>query len=174
MALDDVLQHRRIEGKPFTKAIQPKRGYHVGGFRIFTLPLVHDVPSVGFIIEHPEMGKMVFVTDTMMLEYRLPDDINHYLLECNYSDAILSENLMNGTIDRIRADRTKTSHMEIETTKGILRANDLSQVQNIVLIHLSAQNSDANLFCREIYQLTHKSVTAARNGSKIELNKIPY
>ncbi|EKC78421.1 hypothetical protein LEA_03506, partial [human gut metagenome] len=40
-------------------------------FKVFVLPVVHDVPCVGFVIEHQEMGRLLFITDTMMLEYRL-------------------------------------------------------------------------------------------------------
>lgn len=174
LALQDVLQSKGIADKPFTKAIVPDKGYIVGGFRILTFPLVHDVPSVGFIIEHPEMGKAVFITDTMMMAYRLPNDINHYLIECNYSDKILEENILNGVVASPRANRTRTSHMEIETAKGILTTNDLSNTQNIILIHLSEQNSDAEIFRKELNDITHKQVYVARKGLNIELNKTPY
>ena len=41
---------------------------------------------------------------------------------------------------------------------------------NIVLIHLSDSNSDANLFKKEIFELTGKKVTVADKGMTIPFN----
>jgi hypothetical protein len=51
--------------------------------------------------------------------------------------------------------------MSLETCKGFLRANDLSRVQEIWLLHLSDANSDAARFKREIQELTGKVVYVA-------------
>ena len=64
--------------------------------------------------------------------------------------------------------------MEIEQTKAILAENDLSQVDNIVLIHLSDGNSDEERFVREVRQLTGKPVYAANAGMTLDLSKQPY
>lgn len=174
MALEDTLRHAGISGRPFTRAIQPLKGYTAGSFRLLTIPLVHDVPSIGFIIDHPEMGRTAFITDTMMLEYRLPDDITHYMLECNYSDAILQENLMRGITSHARAARTRASHMELRTAKGILRANCLSRTRNIILIHLSPDNADPALFRSEIERTAGIPVHIAAKGAVIDISKEPY
>ena len=70
--------------------------------------------------------------------------------------------------------RLLKSHMEIETTKGLLSANDLSQTQNIVLIHLSDGNSNERRFIDEVVRLTGKQVFAANKGLAINLSKVPY
>jgi hypothetical protein len=51
--------------------------------------------------------------------------------------------------------------MNLQTVKGFLQANDLSRVQEIHLLHLSAANSDGVLFKREIQKTTGKPVTIA-------------
>jgi phosphoribosyl 1,2-cyclic phosphodiesterase len=49
----------------------------------------------------------------------------------------------------------------LEQVKEFLKANDLSKVQQIVLIHLSDGNSDEALFKTEIQKLTGKPVYVA-------------
>lgn len=56
----------------------------------------------------------------------------------------------------------------------MLAANDLSQVNNIVLIHLSDSNSDEKQFQKEVSELTRKNVTVASNGIEIQFNKTPF
>ena len=55
----------------------------------------------------------------------------------------------------------------------MLSANDLSKVNNIVLIHLSDSNSNEKQFVKEVYELTGKNVCAAYNGMEIPFNKTP-
>lgn len=172
LALPDVFNHQGINN-PFCKWIEPMHGYKVGGFKILTLPVVHDVPCIGFIIEHVEMGKLVFITDTMMLEYRLPG-LNHIMLEANYADEILQYNIDNGIVPLPMRDRLLHSHMELKTTKEILRTNDLSSVNEVILLHLSGDNSDAGQFQREVQEASGKPVHIAKPGFEINLNEDPY
>ncbi|MCQ2299666.1 MAG: MBL fold metallo-hydrolase [Bacteroidales bacterium] len=155
------------------KVMEPNRGYRVGGFRIFAFPVCHDVPCMGYIIEHDEMGRMLFVTDTMMLEYTFPP-MDHIMIEANYADDILEGNMDSGRVHRGMKGRLMGSHMELETTKGVLRANDLSQCRNIVLIHLSDGNSDEERFVREVRELTGIPTVAARPGLVMDVSKTPY
>jgi hypothetical protein len=48
----------------------------------------------------------------------------------------------------------------------MLSANDLSQVNNIVLIHLSDSNSDENNFQKRSCRINWQNVTVASNGLK--------
>lgn len=172
LALPDVFNHQGINN-PFCKEIEPMHGYKVGGFKILPLPVVHDVPCVGFIIEHEEMGKLLFITDTMMLEYRLPK-LNHIMLEANYADEILQYNIDNGIVPVSMRDRLLHSHMELQTAKEILRANDISSVNEVILLHLSGNNSDAGQFQREVQEASGKPVYIAKSGMEINLDKEPY
>ncbi len=70
--------------------------------------------------------------------------------------------------------RTLDSHMSLEHLRDMLAANDLRKVAQIVLIHLSARNSDPQAFCREIIRQTGKPTTYAHKGLTIELNKTPF
>lgn len=173
LALPSVFKAKGINSLSFRKDIEPMHGYIVGGFKVFAMPVCHDVPCLGFIIEHEDMGRMLFVTDTMMLEYRVPG-LNHILLEANYAEDILDAKIEAGSVPVSMKPRLIHSHMEIETAKGILRANDLSGVNEIVLIHLSNGNSDEKRFIREVQEVSGKPVYAAVAGLELNLSINPY
>lgn len=173
LALEDVFQSQGIANRAFCKSIEPMHGYKVGRFKVFAFPVVHDVPCVGFVIEHEEMGKLLFVTDTMMLEYRVPK-LNHVMLEANYADDILQYNIDNGIVPFAMRDRLLHSHMELETAKDVIRANDMAEVNEVILIHLSGNNSDCGRFKREICEVSGKPTHIATAGMSYDLSKTPF
>ena len=173
LALEDVFKAHGLVGKPFTKNIVPGKGYKVGNFKIFAVLVKHDVPCLGYIISHPAMGKLLFVTDTITLDVCVAG-LNHIMIEANYADDIVDSNIASGAMPEAMRPRLLNSHMEIEQTKAILAENDLSQVDNIILIHLSDGNSDEERFVREVRQLTGKPVYAANAGMTLDLSKQPY
>jgi len=61
--------------------------------------------------------------------------------------------------------------MELETTKAFLKAQDLSRVENVVLIHLSERNSDEGRFVNEIVGLVGKPVVSAKEGVMVDFNR---
>ncbi len=151
--------------------IESGKGYRFGGFKVLPFTACHDVPCVGYLIEHKETGRIMFLTDSCMCEYVFPG-LNHVMIECNYSDEKLIEAINAGRTLPSQRDRLMTSHMELDTCKEFLRANDLSKVSNIILLHLSDNNSDEGRFVKEIERLTGKMVYAARAGLEIELERI--
>lgn len=173
LALEDVFDSFNLKNRVFCKAIQPMHGYIVGGFKVFALPVAHDVPCVGFVIEHNEMGKLLFITDTMLCEYRIAG-LNHIMLEANYSDEILEANINAGIILPSMRERLLESHMEIKTTEHILRTTDLSAVNEVVLLHLSGRNSDAEQFRTRIKRAVGKPVYVASPSMQIDISKSPY
>ena len=140
---------------------------------IRSISLKHDVPSFGYQIDHPDTGRVVFLTDTFFCEYTF-EHVTTWMLEANYADDILDRNIASGHAPSSMRPRLLNSHMELKTTKGILSANDLSNTLNIVLIHLSDGNSDEERFVREIKELTGKQVYAANKGLVIDISQVPY
>jgi len=173
MALRDVLEAKKISELGFTKAIDANKGYAVGGFKILTFPVSHDVPCLGFIISHEEMGNMLFVTDTMSIDFSVPP-MDHILIEANYAEDIAISNVENGHIPAALLPRLHESHMELGTTLQYLRESDMSSCKNIVLIHLSSGNSDEARFVREVSVATGIPTYAAKAGLEVELNKLPF
>jgi phosphoribosyl 1,2-cyclic phosphodiesterase len=149
------------------------KGYKTGNFKIIPFSVEHDVPCLGFLINHPETGNILFATDTYLLEYTFPG-LNHILIEANYFDDRLEDNIVSGRVHPSQRPRLLQTHMELETCKDILRANDLSKVVSIVLLHLSSDNSDEERFVREVREITGKQVFAAKRGLTIDMNINPY
>lgn len=139
-----VIKSKNLKS-PFVRVIEANKGYKAGGFKIIPFNLKHDVPCFGFVIEHNDMGKLLFITDTMMCEYTF-SNINHILVECNYANDILNQNIEQGRVNASMRSRLMQTHMELNTCKGILKANNLNDVITIVLIHLSDGNSNEMQF----------------------------
>lgn len=173
LALKEVFDTHGLAGKPFTIPIAPKKRYRFGNFTVFPVPVKHDVPCVGYIIKHPDMGNLMFITDTVTFDYSVAG-LNTIMIEANYADDIVAENIANGNMPEAMRPRLMNSHMEIEQTKAILQDTDLSSVNNIVLIHLSDGNADEERFVREVRELTGKMVYAADAGMTIDVSKNPY
>lgn len=144
----------------------------IGEFIVTGFENHHNVPCFGFVIKHKEMGNLVFATDTGYIEYKFKD-INHWLIECNYSKEILDKRVEQGFNPSL-ADRIVKDHMSLETCKEFFKANDLSKIRNIVLLHLSDSNSNAEQFKDEIHALTNKPTYIANEGLEIDLSLVPF
>ena len=153
--------------------IHDKKNYEIGEFLVKPFLLEHDVQNFGFLLHNFESGLIAFITDTHYCPYKFKG-LNNILIEANYSEKIVNENLQTGDVNNFIRERVPTSHMEIETTKGFLKANNLTGVNNIILLHLSQTNSDARDFKKQIIQLTGKSVYVAKTGLITELNKTSF
>lgn len=149
---------------------ESNKSFNLGNFKIMPFELFHDVTCHGFLINHPEMGNLLFATDTKQIPYKIPG-LNHIMIECNYKQDIINHNADIGEIPLFHRNRVMHSHLDLDYVKGFLMDNDLRNVHNIVLLHLSGQNSNPDEMKKEIEQLTHKNVFIASKGLKIELNK---
>ncbi|MCC9016965.1 MBL fold metallo-hydrolase [Flavobacterium lipolyticum] len=154
--------------------IEKLRVFRIGGYKIMAFAVQHDVADpVGFLIDHPESGKVLFLTDTNYCKYTFPG-LNNIIIEANFSKEIIDRKFGAGSAKEFLRDRVLRSHFSLENCKDMLAANDLSAVNNIVLIHLSDSNSNEKQFVKEVYELTGKNVTAAVKGLEIEFNKTPF
>lgn len=152
-------------------AIEQNKVYSVGRFRFLAFGTQHDCKEpVGFLIRHPEMGQTLFATDTYFLKHRF-EGLNHVMIECNYDNGIIDKNVDSGDVHPIVRDRVNQSHMSLETCVETLLANDLTEVNDIVLVHLSSHNSDPDMFKSVVEAATGKLVTIARKGVDIPFDK---
>lgn len=147
------------------KPVQPLKGYLLGNFKVIPFELKHDVTCYGYIIDHIEMGRLVFITDTFYSAYKFPE-VRHWLIEANYSDDILNSR------DCAYKNRVYTSHMSIDNTKALLKANDLSKTNTIILCHLSDGNSNEKQFINEIMYEFGVITIAADKNVQINLNSL--
>ena len=96
---------------------------------------------------------MLYFTDTYFIKYRF-SGLTHIMAECNYSMEALRRSVAAGYISPAMAPRLFRSHMSLEHLKDMLNANDLSNLQQIFLLHLSDNNSDEQQIKTEIERLT--------------------
>jgi len=80
---------------------------------------------------------------------------------------LLKANTLAGSLDRSRYSRTAHNHMSLERLLDLLKANDLSKVERITLLHLSDANSDEQEFKLAVERATGIPVdVAAKRGEK--------
>lgn len=149
--------------------IKSEELFKVGNFTIMPFQAKHDAKEpLGFLINHKEIGNLLFITDSYYCEYNF-NKLNHILVECNYSKNLLDGNIENGVIPISLRNRITRSHFELLNVIDFLKSNDLSQVKNLLLIHLSSSNSDADYFIQEIAKSTGLAIEVARKGLEIYL-----
>ncbi|GAB2558364.1 MBL fold metallo-hydrolase [Gracilibacillus alcaliphilus] len=149
------ITHHRI------KPIKALESFEVGTWKIMPFNVEHDVAEpLGFLLANRAGEKLLFATDTYYIRYRFRG-LTHLLIECNYSKAILDQNIIDGVVPKVMRKRLIQSHMSLENLIDFLTANDLSKIQEIHLLHLSDTNSDEALFKRTVQKLTGKLVFIA-------------
>ena len=168
LALPSVFSDHDVKKSRLTHLLFDGHGYRFGDFKVASYKVTHDVPCVGYLISHPEMGRLLFVTDTMTLDYRFTN-LNNIMIEANYADEILQERIERGEIPASHRDRLRLTHMELKTTKQVLSRQNLMATDNIILIHLSNENSDAERFQSEVTEATGKMVYVADTDMTIDL-----
>ena len=130
-----------------------------------------ECPCYGFLITHPDIGRLIYITDTELVKWRFKD-INHILISCNYiKNNLDGENLA-------KRDHVLRGHMELETVKEFIKANASDNLQNVILCHLSRDNADADEMVAEIQKIVPvANVCVAERGLEVELmnkNECPF
>lgn len=144
--------------------LETKISNKVGDFTVIPFENYHTEPNgdycpcVGYLIHHPEIGKILFATDTYRVKYGF-DNVDHILIECNYAEDIL----LNAE-DKQGLERVVRSHMSLENLKETLKTWDLTNTKDITLLHLSERNGDKERFKREVEELTGKTTNIAEKG----------
>ena len=154
--------------------LKPFKRVSLGNFTIIPFDTKHDTNEpFGFLIEHKEIGKLLFATDTYYIKYCF-DGLTNVMIECNYDKKILFDNVEKGVLQPFVRDRIMRSHLSLETCINTLKANDLSKVSQVVLLHLSSNNSDADRFKEIVQSEIGKKVVVATKGLEIDFNETPF
>ncbi|WP_308722458.1 MBL fold metallo-hydrolase [Paenibacillus polysaccharolyticus] len=139
-------------------ALEP---FTIGTWSILPFDTQHDAAEpLGFLLANTAGDKLLFATDTYYIKHRFTG-LTHIMIECNYSIQILNQNIAAGRVPAVMKHRLLRSHFSLENVKDFIRANEMRRVQEIHLLHLSDNNSDEELFKREIAALTGKQVYVA-------------
>ena len=131
-------------GNPFYPAER------IGTFTVKPYIAHHDAaePVFYLITSNATNEKLLFVTDSFYIDYRF-SGLTHIMVEANFS----SETLADPDNDP-RRHRLRRTHMSLENCIELLKANDLSQIQEIWLIHLSQSNGNAEEFKYRVQEAT--------------------
>lgn len=141
--------------------VREKKLFKVGNWVVKSFKTEHDAADpLGFLLESQEKKRLVYVTDSFYSRYTFPG-LTHIMIECNYALDILKENVESGRVLEVQKNRVLKSHFSLKNVKDFLKVNDLSQVREIWLLHLSDDNSDEKRFKEEIQALTGKPVYIA-------------
>lgn len=102
-----------------------------------------ECPCYGFLIEHPEMGKMLYITDCEFVKWRF-SGINHILLGVNYDKDLIDNE------DSAKVNHVYRGHMSIDTACDFVKTNNSKDLQNVIMCHLSKNNADKDLFIEKM------------------------
>jgi phosphoribosyl 1,2-cyclic phosphodiesterase len=132
-------------------SLQP---FEIGTFRITPFATQHDCADpLGYLLHSSVTGEnLLFATDTYYLRYRFKG-LTHIMIECNYIDDLVRDSAPTSVTNRLYS-----SHMSLDTCIAFLRANDLSTVKTIWLIHLSNSRSNAEQMKAAVERATGKRV----------------
>lgn len=155
--------------------LQPMKMVRVGGFSVLPFGTQHDATEpFGYLVRYDPTGEtVVYATDTYYLKYTFPG-VHYWIIECNYCEEILDEEVNGGKLDAGLRKRLIESHMSLRRLKEAFAANDLSKSIKIVLVHLSDSRSDEKRMIQEIQDTTGVETVAASNGMCIPLDLVPF
>lgn len=126
-----------------------------------------ECPCFGFLIEHEDMGKLLYITDTELVKWRF-SGINHILISCNYQKKYIS--------DSAKRTHVLRGHMELETVKDFIRANKSNSLRTVILCHLSGDSANPEECLSEVQKVVGEGVkcVCAATGESVELSLYPF
>ena len=121
-------------------------------------------PIFGFLITHPEMGKMLYITDCEVIKWKFKS-INHILLGVNYDKDLVDT-------DNPKANHVFRGHLSIDTACDFVKDNDSDSLQNVIMCHLSSENADKDSFIAKMKNAVNgANVDVAEQGKSWILRK---
>lgn len=137
--------------------------FSIKGFMVRSIQAKHDCAEpLGFFIKSNRTGeRLLYITDTCYIPNRFAG-MTDIMIEINHCRETLDANVDAGIIDPSLRNRIVSNHMGLATAIEFFKANDLSQVNQIILLHLSDSNSQAERILREVQRCTGKVVKIAQ------------
>lgn len=118
-----------------------------------------ECPCYGFLITHPEMGKLLYITDTEFCKWRFAD-VNHILISCNYQKKYIDDENV------AKRNHVFRGHMELGTVKDFVMANKTDSLQNVILCHLSRDNAEPSECVAEVKKIAPMAYVDVAQGGK--------
>ena len=122
-----------------------------------------ECPCYGFLITHPEMGRMLYVTDTNLIKWKFKG-INHILLGTNYDKDLVNVD------NQSKANHVFRGHLSIDTACEFVKSNNSNDLKNVIMCHLSSENSDSDSFIEKMKKVAkNANVDVAVAGKSWDL-----
>lgn len=165
---DEVIEHCALL-KDNCIRIKHLNSFSVGEFKVVPMLANHDVKCHSFLIYHPEIGKLLFATDTATLDYSF-ENISHVMIECNWSHECMQQAIDDGRTNPFVANRSMQTHMGLDEALSVIHNNiePSDAIKDVILLHLSHENSEPNTFQQYIENALNKPVYIAQNGLIVE------
>lgn len=148
----------KIDGEPVVHS-EMRAGHvvQIGTMAIMPIAVEHDAaePLGWLIYSEASSQRLVFLTDTRIADVSLPA-VHHIMVECNHMglDSM-------GQTNAYHADRVVRNHMSLDDCIRFLLRQDLSQVQDIRLIHISNSHGDPMAMRNAVAAATGRQVIIA-------------
>jgi len=151
-APDEVYAAKQVTG-PRCRSAEPMRKIQIGSFTVMPFDCQHDVTNYGYLIKSHVTGEqLLYFTDTYYVKYTFPG-CDYIMAECNYSIEAINGSIAAGYLPVELKKRLVQSHMSIDNLLDMLKANDLSKIKQIYLLHLSDNNSREEEFKESVQRL---------------------
>jgi phosphoribosyl 1,2-cyclic phosphodiesterase len=147
-----VAKHHRVRILAPQDHVTPRGPYMFGPWAVVPFAVDHDLPNLGFVLA-TRSERLLYLTDTPFSRYRF-EGLTHVLVEANHSVELVLKRVEEGALEAHVGARIIRSHLGLERALELLKSNDLSRVQEIWLMHLSAGNSDAAAFKAAVERAT--------------------
>lgn len=127
-------------------------------------------PNFGYLVEHEEMGRLLYMTDFEYCRYNFRGmRINHLVIECNYNMDCVDK-------EAINYGHKLKGHCSLDTCKMFVESCRTSSLRTITLVHLSEETADPIQIKKEIQSAVWDGtlVQIANPGLEVNLNLCPF
>ena len=145
-ATSGTLEALGLENSHKARPLEYMKPVKIGSLTVMAFRTIHNAAEpCGYVItsERTEQSLM-FATDTYKIPYRFVG-LTEIAVEANHSEKMIDDSLPEVVLNRIRH-----SHLSLESCLEFLRAQDLSRLEKLTLVHLSRERASAEEFRRVI------------------------
>ena len=142
----------------------------VDGFKVQNFELVHDVPNNAFIIDTDDGIRILYCTDTKRIPKKVKG-VHYAVIECNNDQDTIIDNAMEDVFTKSKPE----NHQSLCECARYLKAIDKSNLQCIILWHMSMTNIDEKKAVDTIKrEVGFDNVVVADSGMEIEIQKSEF
>lgn len=138
--LQSTADHINVSGHHRVRIVQPEKVFEIGTWRIYPFSAEHDIPCLGFMMATGN-SRVLYLTDSAYVKPTFIG-LTHVLIEANFDLQTLNENIYAGLIEPFEKKRIMSTHFGLDNLLEFFKANDLSKLKEIHILHLSSRNSN--------------------------------